>query len=173
MQKKSFLVIVMSALALVVTGCASGSSGGDSGSTYVPQETQAPKVTGGFDSPLTLQDGSSYTLSSPAAFTPGHFASGQIKGQKYESFKITIQNNGKTPLDLSTLIVTGTTDAGACADIFDGDNKVNGAPQEPLAVGQSQDVNWALSCPGTSGSKFDVTLQNNGANLIQATGKLA
>lgn len=174
MRIRPLLLVGASAALFVVTGCASGgNSGGDTETTYVPQEQQEAKVKGGFDSPLALPDGTSFTLSSPSAFSPGKFASGQIKGQKYVEFKISVENGGKNALDLSTLIVTGVTPAGNCADIFDGDNKVNGAPQEPLAAGQSIDVNWALSCPGATGAKLDVTLQNNGANLIQATGKLS
>ncbi len=173
MQKRLLLLTGISSLGLLLNGCASGSSGSSSNSTFVPQQSEAPKVKGGFDSPLVLPDGTSFTLSAPSSFTPGHFASGQIKGQIYESFKISISNKSKAPLDLSTLIVSGTTNAGSCADIFDGDNNVNGAPQEALAVGATLEVNWALSCPGASGSNFDVTLQNNGTNLIQASGKLA
>ena len=168
------ILVIASAALLLLAGCASGGgSGEDSNTTYVPPKQEEAKVKGGFDAPLTLQDGTSFTLSSPTPFTPGKFASGQIKGQKYLDFKISITNGGKSPLDLSTLIVTGVTTAGNCADIFDGDNNVNGAPQEPLAVGQSLEVNWALSCPGASGAKLDVSLQNNGSNLIQASGKLS
>ena len=166
--------ILGGAALLLLAGCASGgSSGGESDTTYVPPKQEEAQVKGGFDTPLALPDGTSFTLSSPTSFTPGKFASGQIKGQKYLDFKISVTNGGKSPLDLSTLIVTGVTPAGNCADIFDGDNNVNGAPQEPLAVGKSIEVNWALSCPGASGAKLDVSLQNNGSNLIQSSGKLS
>ena len=166
--------ILGGAALLLLAGCASGgSSGGESDTTYVPPKQEEAQVKGGFDTPLALPDGTSFTLSSPTSFTPGKFASGQIKGQKYLDFKISVTNGGKSPLDLSTLIVTGVTPAGNCADIFDGDNNVNGAPQDPLAVGKSIEVNWALSCPGASGVNLDVSLQNNGANLIQASGKLS
>ena len=166
--------ILGGAALLLLAGCASGgSSGGESDTTYVPPKQEEAQVKGGFDSPLTLPDGTSFTLSSPTSFTPGKFASGQIKGQKYLDFKISVTNGGKSPLDLSTLIVTGVTPSGNCADIFDGDNNVNGAPQEPLAVGKNIEVNWALSCPGAPGANLDVSLQNNGANLIQASGKLS
>ena len=173
MRIKPLLLTAIGAAALLLSGCASGSSSSSSGTTYVPPVQESAKVTGGFDSPLSLPDGSSFTLSSPSIFTPGHFASGQLKGQKYEGFKISVVNNTKAALDLSTLIVSGQTEAGACADIFDGDQKVNGAPTEKVAIGATVEVDWALSCPGSAGSKFDVTLQNNGTNLIQATGKLA
>lgn len=173
MRTRPFILLSGAAL-LLLAGCASGGSGGgESDTTYVPPKQEEAQVKGGFDSPLTLPDGTSFTLSSPTSFTPGKFASGQIKGQKYLDFKISVTNGGKSPLDLSTLIVTGVTPAGNCADIFDGDNNVNGAPQEPLAVGKNIEVNWALSCPGAPGANLDVSLQNNGANLIQASGKLS
>ena len=100
--------ILGGAALLLLAGCASGgSSGGESDTTYVPPKQEEAQVKGGFDSPLTLPDGTSFTLSSPTSFTPGKFASGQIKGQKYLDFKISVTNGGKSPLDLSTLIVTG------------------------------------------------------------------
>ena len=173
MGKRSIVLLSAAAL-LLLAGCASGGGSSSEGeTTYKPPKEEEAKVKGGFDAPLALPDGTSFTLSSPASFTPGKFASGQIKGQKYLDFKISVTNGGKSPLDLSTLIVTGVTPAGNCADIFDGDNNVNGAPQEPLAVGKSIEVNWALSCPGATGAKLDVSLQNNGSNLIQASGKLS
>ena len=173
MGKRSIVLLSAAAL-LLLAGCASGGGASSDGeTTYKPPKEEEAKVKGGFDAPLALPDGTSFTLSSPTSFTPGKFASGQIKGQKYLDFKISVTNGGKSPLDLSTLIVTGVTPAGNCADIFDGDNNVNGAPQEPLAVGKSIEVNWALSCPGASGAKLDVSLQNNGSNLIQSSGKLS
>ena len=173
MGKRSIVLLSAAAL-LLLAGCASGGGASSDGeTTYKPPKEEEAKVKGGFDAPLALPDGTSFTLSSPTSFTPGKFASGQIKGQKYLDFKISVTNGGKSPLDLSTLIVTGVTPAGNCADIFDGDNNVNGAPQEPLAVGESIEVNWALSCPGATGAKLDVSLQNNGSNLIQSSGKLS
>ena len=173
MGKRSIVLLSAAAL-LLLAGCASGGGASSDGeTTYKPPKEEEAKVKGGFDAPLALPDGTSFTLSSPTSFTPGKFASGQIKGQKYLDFKISVTNGGKSPLDLSTLIVTGVTPAGNCADIFDGDNNVNGAPQEPLAVGKNIEVNWALSCPGASGANLDVSLQNNGSNLIQASGKLS
>ena len=173
MKIKSSILTPALATLLLISGCASGGSSDGEGGTFVPQESEAPKVTGGFDSPLKLDDGTTFSISSPTPFSPGKFASGQIKGQKYSGFKINVTNGGKSALDLQTLIVLGVTPAGNCADIFDGDNNANGAPQEKLAPGASIEVEWALSCPGSSGAKLDVTLQNQGVNLIQASGKLA
>ena len=74
---------------------------------------------------------------------------------------------------LTALIVKGTTTGGECVDIFDGDNKMEGAPQEPLAAGTSLTFAWALSCAGKSGDDLTVTLFNGESALIEAKGKLA
>ena len=71
--------ILGGAALLLLAGCASGgSSGGESDTTYVPPKQEEAQVKGGFDAPLALPDGTSFTLSSPTSFTPGKFASGQI-----------------------------------------------------------------------------------------------
>ena len=62
---------------------------------------------------------------------------------------------------------------GECVDIFDGDNKINGAPQEPLAAATSITFDWALSCAGKSGDELTVKLFNGETALIEAKGKLA
>jgi hypothetical protein len=71
------------------------------------------------------------------------------------------------------LIVTGTTSSGACVDIFDGDNAMEGAPTTPLANGGSAKFSWGLSCVGNNGDDITVTLSNGTTTLIEVVGKLA
>jgi hypothetical protein len=112
-------------------------------------------------------------MSSPAKFAPGKFAAGQLPGQVNQRFNITISNGSGADLDLATLIVKGTTTAGACVDIFDGDAKMNGAPQTPLTAGASISFAWGISCPGAPGDELTVVLTNNAINVVEAKGKLA
>lgn len=160
----------------LLTSCG-GSSAKSSDSAGKEALIEAPvqevQASGGFDSPITTPDGQSYSLSSPSPFTPGKFASGLVVGQSFNQFSVTVKNGGTKELDLVTLIVAGTTASGACVDIFDGDNKMEGAPQTPLAVGASITFNWALSCAGKSGEDLSIILTNSGTALIEAKGKLS
>lgn len=173
----SFKVIASICTVLLLTAC----GGGQTQSSLTPEEGQAlveptqapPQATGGFDNPVITPDKVSYTLSSPSHFTPGKFASGHLPGQLNEKFSVSITNNSAAALDLATLIVKGSTAAGECVDIFDGDNVMAGAPIEPLGVGASTTFSWGLSCPGKAGDQFSVALSNAGTTYVEVKGKLA
>jgi hypothetical protein len=141
--------------------------------SLVAEVEEAPQASGGFDAPVVTPDKVSYTLSSPASFTPGKFASGMLPGQINERFNVTVENGSTAELDLATLIVKGSTTTGECVDIFDGDNQMEGAPTTPLAAGASANFSWGLSCPGKSGEDISVVLSNGTINVIEVTGKLA
>ena len=177
LMKKSWLAALVALfLALTLSSCGGSKSAEaptESNQELVEEPTVEVQATGGFDNAITTPDGNSFTLSSPSKFTPGKFASGQVPGQSLDKFAVTVKNNGSTALELYALIVKGTTSGGECVDIFDGDNKIDGAPQEPLAAGQSLTFNWALSCPGKSGDDLTVVLLNGETALIEAKGKLA
>lgn len=170
-------VIASICTVLLLTAC----GGGQTQSSLTPEEGQAlveptqapPQATGGFDNPVITPDKVSYTLSSPSHFTPGKFASGHLPGQLNEKFSVSITNNSAAALDLATLIVKGSTAAGECVDIFDGDNVMAGAPIEPLGVGASTTFSWGLSCPGKAGDQFSVALSNAGTTYVEVKGKLA
>jgi hypothetical protein len=173
----SKVIATACALLLLLTAC----GGKSTESSITTEEEQAltetvettPQATGGFDAPVVTPDKVSYTLSSPSNFETGQFAAGQLPGQLNEKFTVSIINNSTAELDLATLIVQGTTAAGVCADIFDGDNAMAGAPTDPLAVGASTAFDWGLSCPGAVGDEFTVALSNNGVNIVEVKGKLA
>jgi hypothetical protein len=135
--------------------------------------TQEVEATGGFNSPVKIASGVSFTLSEPIAFKPGKFAAGHLPGQKYQEFKVDITNGSTAPVALATLIVAGKTATGVCVDIFDGDNGMEGAPQDPLAAGKSISFNWGLSCEGKSGESLSLILPNEGVAIIEVSGKLA
>jgi len=177
MRSKRKIRLAAAALAstLLLSACGGGS---DTASTESNEELIAPPVvevqaSGGFNSPVKIASGVSFTLSEPTGFKPGKFAAGQLPGQRFPEFKIDINNGSTAAIDLSTFIITGKTTSGLCVDIFDGDNGMDGAPGEPLAAGKSLAFNWGLSCEGKSGEDLSLVLSNEGTAIIEVTGKLA
>ena len=177
MDKKLTSAIFATVFALTLTACGGESDSvtttAEEGQALVEVVEEAAQASGGFDAPVVTPDKVSYTLSTPASFTPGKFASGMLPGQINERFNVTVQNGSAAELDLATLIVKGSTTTGDCVDIFDGDNQMEGAPIEPLAPGASAKFSWGLSCAGKSGEDISVVLSNGVTNLIEVTGKLA
>jgi len=162
------------ALALTLSACGGGDEVAQvDDQSLITEVEEAPQASGGFDAPVVTPDKVSYTLSSPANFTPGKFASGMLPGQINERFNLSVTNGSAAELDLATLIVKGSTTTGECVDIFDGDNQMEGAPTTPLAAGASAKFSWGLSCPGKSGEDISVLLSNANVTLIEVTGKLS
>jgi len=162
------------ALALTLSACGGGDEVAQvDDQSLVTEVEEAPQASGGFDAPVVTPDKVTYTLSSPANFTPGKFASGMLPGQINERFNLNVTNGSAVELDLATLIVKGSTTTGECVDIFDGDNQMEGAPTTPLAAGASAKFSWGLSCPGKSGEDISVLLSNANVTLIEVTGKLS
>ncbi len=168
---------ISAALLLLLTACGGGADTAatttEEGKALTETVDAAPQATGGFDAPVVTPDKVSYTLSSPSHFVTGKFAAGQLPDYVNEKFSVSITNNSAAPLDLATLIVKGTTSAGVCVDIFDGDNAMAGAPTDALAVGASTTFVWGLSCPGKAGEDVAVALSNAGVTFVEVTGKLA
>ena len=172
--KLSFAVLALVSTMLLV-GCGGGGTG--DGASELTEELIAPPVeevqaSGGFDSPVKIASGVSFTLSAPVGFKPGKFAAGQLAGQRYQQFKIDITNGSTAEIDLSTLIILGKS-TGPCVDIFDGDNGMEGATGEPLAAGKLISFNWELSCYGKVGEDLSLILSNEGVPIIEVTGKIA
>jgi hypothetical protein len=173
--KKAALISPVAVLLLAgLTACGGGSDTSSADDqTLVTNTEEAPQATGGFGAPVVTPDKVSYTLTAPAHFTPGKFASGMLDGNMNERFDLTVVNNSGKDLDLATLMVTGSTTTGACVDIFDGDNAMEGAPTTPLAAGATANFSWGLSCAGKSGDDITVRLSNGTTTLIEVVGKLA
>ena len=170
---KSKLALTI-ALALTLSACGGSDEAAQvDDQSLVTEVEEAPQASGGFDAPVVTPDKVTYTLSSPANFTPGKFASGMLPGQINERFNLSVTNGSAAELDLATLIVKGSTTTGECVDIFDGDNQMEGAPTTPLAAGASAKFSWGLSCPGKSGEDISVVLSNGSVTLIEVTGKLS
>jgi hypothetical protein len=164
-------------LALALSACGGGTESDSTtaaeGEALVNAVEEEAQAKGAFDAAVVTPDKNSFTVSSPGKFSPGKFAAGQLPGQINQRFNVSISNGSGADLDLATLIVKGSTPAGACVDIFDGDAKMDGAPQTPLAAGASITFAWGLSCPGAAGDELTVVLTNNAVNIVEAKGKLA
>jgi hypothetical protein len=177
MDKKLTSAIFATVFALTLTACGGGSDSvattAEEGQALVEVVESEVQASGGFDAPVVTPDKVSYTLSSPTKFTPGKFASGMLDDQVNQRFNLTITNGSAADLDLAVLIVKGSTTTGACVDIFDGDNKMEGAPTTPLAAGATATFSWGLSCAGKAGEDISVVLANGETNVIEVTGKLA
>jgi hypothetical protein len=177
MDKKLTSAIFATVFALTLTACGGGSDStattAEEGQALVEVVEEAAQASGGFDAPVVTPDKVSYTLSSPTKFTPGQFASGMLPDQVNQRFNLTITNGSAADLDLAVLMVKGSTTTGACVDIFDGDNTMEGAPTTPLAVGATIKFSWGLSCAGKAGEDISVILANGETNVIEVTGKLA
>ncbi|MFZ9100074.1 MAG: hypothetical protein ACO20U_01870 [Candidatus Planktophila sp.] len=176
MKAQKTLIAFLSTLALAASLSACGgedTTASTDDQTLVETVEEKPQASGGFDTPVVTPDNVSYTLTSPASFTPGKFASGMLPGYKNERFDVTVVNNSGKELDLATLIVKGSTTSGECVDIFDGDNQMEGAPITPLANGATAKFSWGLSCNGKSGDELSVVLTNGTSALIEVTGKVA
>ena len=170
---KSKLALTI-ALALTLSACGGADETAQvDDQSLITEVEEAPQASGGFDAPVVTPDKVSYTLSSPANFTPGKFASGMLPGQINQRFNLNVANGSAAELDLATLIVKGSTTTGECVDIFDGDNQMEGAPTTALAAGASAKFSWGLSCPGKNGEDISVLLSNAGVTLIEVTGKLS
>lgn len=174
MRKYILALVTLPIFALLLTSCGGGGENQTAQQEdLVAAPAQEVQASGGFDNAVKTPAGVSYTLSAPAKYVPGKFAAGQLLGQSYQGFKVSITNNSSADLDLATLIVKGVTPGGECVDIFDGDNSFNGAPQEALAKGAAITFGWALSCPGKSGDELKVNLSNAEVSIVEIVGKLS
>jgi hypothetical protein len=176
LSRLALVGVVMGGLALSLVACGGSKSGGKAvtdSSSLITNTSAAPQASGSFGSVVTLPDKVAFTLDKLAVFVPTKFSAGQIDGQTFNSFEITVKNGSTTELDLSTLILTTTTVAsGACVDIFDGQVGLGGAPSTPLAAGASTTFKWAVSCPGKSGDLLDISMTTDGTTNVDVKGKL-
>ena len=159
------------ATALTLTACGSSDSGSTS-DTVDAVESTAAATAADFGSPLDLGSGVSVTISAPATFTPGDFASNYLPGQTADLFTIDVKNDGTAALDLSTVVFAATADGISCVDVLDGDNDINGAPTDPVAAGGSVSFKYAIACDAKAGAalQLGVTFGDTNAAL---DGKLA
>lgn len=179
LSRLALVAIATSGMALTLASCGNNqtsgkASGGSAGSSaLVTAPTSAPQASGNFGAVVTLPSGIAFTLAKQAVFIPTKFSSGQIDGQRFNSFEITVKNGTSVGLDLGTLILTSTTTAdAACVDIFDGQVGLQGAPSDLVATGGTTTFKWAVSCPGKAGEPLNITMTTDGITNVEVKGKL-
>jgi hypothetical protein len=174
MNKK--LLTLLGASLLILTACGGGSTEGTdvaNGENQELVEVGGSDVSGAVGGDLDLGDGVTLKLSEPQNFTPGIFASNYVKGQTANLFEATITNGGSNALDWATVsFVTTTTGAGACPEVLDGDNGVNGQPMGTLAAGSSETFKFGVACDTKPGAELNVAI-SVGGKIAEVKGKLA
>lgn len=160
------------ALAFALTACGSGPAADAPTDSAAATETSAAATAADFGKALDLGSGVSVTVSQPASFTPGAFASNYLPGQVADIFTIDVKNAGTTALDLSTIAFTVTSGNNFCSDVLDGDNGINGAPTDPVAAGGSVSFKFAIACDAKVGAALDLTVGFADVNA-SLKGKLA
>ena len=170
-MKKS-LTVVLVVGALVLTSCG-GKKADSAGSTSpTPTASVAPSASGGFGSPVSLGGGVSLTISAPASFKPGTFASNYLPGQAANIFNVTVKNGGTAAIDPTTILLAASSGTNTCTDVLDGDNGVSGAPTDPIAAGATSIFKFAIGCDAKTGAPlhFDITV---GSSTAAIDGKIA
>lgn len=160
------------AVALVLTACGGTTATDASSDSANPTESAAVVSKSEFGAPIDVGSGVSITLSQPAAFTPGDFASNFLPGQTANVFTIDVKNAGKAALDLSSVLFTPTTGGVSCIDVLDGDNGIVGAPTDPVAAGASVSFKYAIACDAKSGAPLELGIIFGDVNTTLA-GSLA
>ena len=152
------------ALALLLSACGSGS---ETASSDVPDATESTTaaVAASFAAPVDLGNGVSITISEPASFTPGDFASNYLPGQTADLFTVDITNSGADALDLSTITLSAMSGANVCMDVLDGDNGINGAPTDPVAPGATSSFKYGIACDAKAGDDLAITVAVGETNI--------
>ncbi len=177
MNKKSLKLIgLIGAGMLVLSACGGGSTEGTdqaNGENQDLVDVGGSDVTGAVGGDIDLGNGIKIKLSQPQHFTPGQFASNYVKGQTANLFDATLTNGGSKALDWATVsFVTTTTNGGACNDVLDGDNGVEGQPLGTLAAGASATFKFGVACDTKPGAELNVAI-TIGDKTAEVKGKLA
>lgn len=170
-MKKSLTVVLVIG-ALVLTGCGKKNDTASPSPSESATATAAPTASGGFGSAIALGSGVSLTISAPATFTPGTFASNYLPGQAANVFDVTLKNGGTAAIDPTTISLAASSGANTCTDVLDGDNGVAGAPTDPIAAGATSNFKFAIGCDAKAGAPlhFDITV---GTATASIDGKIA
>lgn len=167
-------ILAVATLALAACGStgSSGSSGTTSSQPAATASASAAAAKAAFGAPFDLGSGVSVTISKPAAFTPGAYASNYMQGQVANLVTVDVENKGTNPLDMTTVILSATSGANSCSDILDGDNGINGAPTDPVAAGGHTTFKYGIACDGKAGAPLDLNVAF-GNSSVDLTGTLA
>lgn len=163
---KKILIASTLIAGLALTGC-----GKEAETAATPTESATPSATAvvsnDFGSPITVGTGITVTISQPATFTPGQFASNYLTGQAANVFTATLKNESGSEIDPSTISLIASSGSNTCSDVLDGDNGISGAPTEPIANASEVNFKFAIGCDAKSGQPLhiDITIGSNTAAL--------
>jgi len=175
-SKLGIKAAIFTVLVFTLAGCGKASTANNSvnNESLIEAPVQEVAASGVCGTAVKSKDGVTSEVSNPTRFKPGQFASGQLPGYINNAFTFKFTNNSATELDLPSLIVTARSGAEqTCVDVLDADNGYAGAPATPLAVGDSVNFRWGISCPSQPGDDLKITLQVAGIDIYEAKGKLA
>jgi hypothetical protein len=165
-----FAVVVLIGGAILRSATNGGSDLPADTTTLVQEE--APVATIGFDSPLDLGGGVFVTVSAPTRFTPTIFMTNiDQKPKTSNSFDVIIKNDGKTPLDFTSVSLEAASGTNVCFDVL-GDLDINGAPTEALKAGGEVSYKYGVGCQAAAGEPLTLTVRI-GASTVQVDGKIA
>lgn len=174
MNKK--LLALLGVSALILTACGGGSTEGTdvaNGKNQDLVDVGNADVSGAVGGDLDLGNGIKVKLSAPQHFTPGQFASNYVKGQTANLFEATVTNGSAKAIDWATVSFVSTTTAnGACPDVLDGDNAVDGQPSGTLAAGAAETFKFGVACDTKPGAELNVKI-TIGDKTAEVKAKLA
>lgn len=170
-MKKTLIALTLIA-GLALSGC------GKKADTAAPAPTESATpsatatVSNAFGTPITLGTGITLTISQPATFVPGNFASNYLPGQAANVFTATLKNESGADIDPATFALVASSGLNTCTDVLDGDNGISGAPTEPIATATQVTFKFAIGCDAKSGDPLhmDITI---GSNTAALDGKVA
>jgi hypothetical protein len=93
------------------------------------------------------------------------------KPKTSNSFDVIIKNDGKTPLDFTSVSLEAASGSNVCFDVL-GDLDINGAPTEALKAGSEVSYKYGVGCQAAAGEPLTLTVRI-GASTVQVDGKIA
>lgn len=157
-MKKTLTVIALIGV-LVLAGCSSKKAeNASNGKNDALVASAAPSTSGGFGAPVTVGAGITVTVSKPASFTPGTFASNYLTGQVANVFSVVLKNGTTAPIDPATISIVASSGKNTCTDVLDGDNGVSGAPTDPIPASTSANFKFAIGCDAKSGAPLHIDI---------------
>ena len=171
-RKQWILVGVVAVVGLaILRSVTNGGSDLPADKTTLVEET-APVATIAFDTPLDLGGGVFVTVSAPTRFTPTQFMTNiNLKPKSANQFNVTIKNDGKTPLDFTSVLLVAESGSNVCFDVL-GDLDINGAPTEALAPGATATFAYGVGCQAAAGEPLSLSVQI-GESKVAVEGKIA
>lgn len=173
LSRKQWIIIAVVVLigGAILRSVTNGGSELPADKTTLVQE-EAPVATIAFDKPLDLGGGVLVTVSSPSRFTPTQFMTNiDQKPKSANSFDVIIKNDGKTPLDFTTVSLQAASGANVCFDVL-GDLDINGAPTEALKPGAEVSYKYGVGCQASAGDPLSLTVRI-GSSTVAVEGKIA